>query len=66
MCARSQLTPTLHTQHTQALSAPTCHCLRNGKWGPLLVKELVPGDIIGLKGGDVIPADSKVGVMLQC
>eukprot|EP00983_Pelagomonas_calceolata_P042507 1138531-Pelagomonas_calceolata.AAC.4 len=34
-----------------------CHCLRNGKWGSLPVKELVPGDIIGLKGGDVIPAD---------
>nr|AQM50087.1 P-type ATPase HA2 [Dunaliella maritima] len=43
-----------------ALSAPMCHCLRNGKWGSLPVKELVPGDIIGLKGGDVIPADSKL------
>jgi hypothetical protein len=46
----------------QALSAPTCHCLRDGKWSGIAVKELVPGDIIGLKGGDVIPADSKVSV----
>jgi hypothetical protein len=35
---------------------------RDGKWGPLPARELLPGDIITLKGGDVIPADSKVGL----
>lgn len=35
-------------------------CKRNGKWAPLAVKELVVGDLIQLKGGDVIPADSRV------
>ena len=33
---------------------------RDGKWGELAVKELVLGDIVGLKGGDVIPADCRV------
>jgi E1-E2 ATPase len=33
---------------------------RDGKWGELPVKELVMGDIVGLKGGDVIPADCRV------
>eukprot|EP01114_Cavostelium_apophysatum_P014674 TRINITY_DN3862_c0_g1_i2.p1 TRINITY_DN3862_c0_g1~~TRINITY_DN3862_c0_g1_i2.p1 ORF type:complete len:963 (+),score=248.36 TRINITY_DN3862_c0_g1_i2:180-3068(+) len=34
--------------------------LRDGAWKTVHVRELVPGDIVGLKGGDVIGADLKV------
>ena len=44
----------------QELSAPTAVVKRDGKWSELPVKELVLGDIVGLKGGDVIPADCRV------
>ena len=44
----------------QELSAPTALCKRDGKWVELPVKELVVGDLIQLKGGDVIPADARV------
>ena len=33
---------------------------RDGEWRTLEVRELVPGDVIELKGGDVIPADAVV------
>lgn len=34
--------------------------LRNGKWQEIPAKELVPGDIIHIGSGDIIPADSKI------
>ena len=37
--------------------APVCNCKRNGEWKRLAARELVPGDIIMLKIGDVVPAD---------
>lgn len=46
---------------SQALSAPHCICKRDGEWKELEVRELCLGDVIQLKGGDVIPADSRVG-----
>eukprot|EP00921_Rhytidocystis_pertsovi_P025984 GHVQ01041952.1.p1 GENE.GHVQ01041952.1~~GHVQ01041952.1.p1 ORF type:complete len:815 (+),score=69.08 GHVQ01041952.1:163-2607(+) len=39
------------------LSAPTCSCKRDKKWCTVNVRELVPGDVVALKGGVVIPAD---------
>jgi H+-transporting ATPase len=33
---------------------------RDGKWATIAARELVPGDIIRLRIGDVIPADSKL------
>ena len=33
---------------------------RDGKWGSLPARELVPGDIIHLRIGDIIPADSRL------
>ena len=45
----------------QALAAPRALSLRDGKWSETAVKELVPGDLIALKGGDAVPADCKVG-----
>ncbi len=34
--------------------------LREGSWQPLNARELVPGDIIRLRAGDIIPADAKL------
>ena len=34
--------------------------LRNGKWAEINAKEIVPGDIVKLKIGDIIPADMKL------
>jgi|GEM_PF-181998 len=40
--------------------SPECKCKRDGKWETIDAKCLVPGDIITIKLGDIIPADSKV------
>ncbi len=34
--------------------------LRDGKWQEISAKELIPGDIIHIGSGDIIPADSKI------
>ena len=34
--------------------------LRDGKWHEISAKEIVPGDIIHIGSGDIIPADSKI------
>ena len=34
--------------------------LRNGTWQMLLSRELVPGDIVHVKVGDIVPADIKI------
>ncbi len=34
--------------------------LRDGRFGPVAMKELVPGDIIKLKIGDIVPADVQL------
>lgn len=34
--------------------------LRNGLWQTLLSRELVPGDIVHVKVGDIVPADVKI------
>jgi len=36
------------------------HVLRDGKWQELQAKELVPGDVIRLRLGEIIPADTKL------
>ncbi len=33
---------------------------RDGKWQEIPARELVPGDVIRLRGGDIIPADVKL------
>jgi len=33
---------------------------RDGKWSLLPAKELVPGDILRLRAGDIVPADARV------
>jgi Mg2+-importing ATPase len=40
--------------------APTANALRDGKWSELPRRELVPGDVIKLSAGDLVPADSEL------
>jgi H+-transporting ATPase len=48
--------------------APKARVLRNKKWCTLPARELVPGDIIRIRLGDIIPADVKLieGDYLEC
>lgn len=49
--------------------APECKVKRDGEWKTMEAAELVPGDIISIKLGDVVPADGRlitVRVMLCC
>jgi Mg2+-importing ATPase len=40
--------------------AVTCTVLRDGKWIEILVKHVVPGDLIRLGYGDMVPADAQI------
>jgi H+-transporting ATPase len=40
--------------------APKARVLRNGKWSEIAAKELVPGDVIRVRLGDIVPADAKL------
>lgn len=48
--------------------APRARVLRDGEWNTVQSRILVPGDIIRLRLGDVIPADVKIieGDYLEC
>ncbi|MED0669246.1 cation-translocating P-type ATPase [Aneurinibacillus aneurinilyticus] len=41
------------------LTAPMAYCIRDGQLTHIPAKELVPGDIIYLEGGDRVPADVR-------
>ena len=40
--------------------APTAKVLRDGKWQEKPARELVPGDIVRIRLGDIVPADIKL------
>ncbi|KAJ8658544.1 plasma-membrane proton-efflux P-type ATPase [Lichtheimia ornata] len=40
--------------------APECKVKRNGEWHTMEAAELVPGDVIAIKLGDVVPADGRL------
>lgn len=44
----------------RASVAPTATVLRDGAWRELLLRELVPGDVIRLSAGDLVPADARL------
>jgi len=48
--------------------APKCHVCRNGAWVTIAGKDLVPGDLIEIKLGDVMPADALLmpGMTIDC
>ena len=43
-----------------AALAPKCKCLRNGKVDTMESIELVPGDIVVVRLGEIVPADIKL------
>jgi Mg2+-importing ATPase len=40
--------------------APTANVLRDGKWIEIPRREIVPGDVIKLAAGDMVPADAEL------
>jgi len=40
--------------------APTANVLRDGKWIEILRRDIVPGDVIKLAAGDLVPADAEL------
>ncbi|CAF0959878.1 unnamed protein product [Didymodactylos carnosus] len=40
--------------------APECQAKRNGKWVTIDASQLVPGDIVSIKLGNIIPADARI------
>ncbi|HET7379963.1 MAG TPA: HAD-IC family P-type ATPase, partial [Gaiellales bacterium] len=52
----------------RALTAPTALALRDGVYRPIAASELVPGDVISLREGDVVPADARMleGANVAC
>jgi Mg2+-importing ATPase len=40
--------------------SPTATVLRDGAWSELLRREIVPGDVIRLSAGDLVPADAQL------
>uniref|UniRef100_A0A0D9X5Q5 Plasma membrane ATPase n=1 Tax=Leersia perrieri TaxID=77586 RepID=A0A0D9X5Q5_9ORYZ len=40
--------------------APQAKVLRDGKWGEIDAAVLVPGDVISIKLGDIVPADARL------
>ncbi|KAM7197479.1 hypothetical protein V8F20_006624 [Naviculisporaceae sp. PSN 640] len=47
-------------QALYALSAPTCKVIRQGKMETIKAEGLVPGDVVRLGVGDVVPADLRL------
>ena len=44
----------------RAQVAPTATVLRDGEWKELRRREVVPGDIVRLSAGDLVPADARL------
>ncbi|MDR9499394.1 MAG: cation-transporting P-type ATPase [Hydrogenovibrio sp.] len=42
------------------MAAPKCLAMRDGEWQKIPASELVPGDLIKLANGDIIPADARL------
>ncbi|VVB06366.1 unnamed protein product [Arabis nemorensis] len=40
--------------------APKAKAIRDGKWNEIDAAELVPGDVVAIKLGDIIPADARL------
>src|SRR6516162_8196555 len=40
--------------------APTATVMRDGRWQELARREIVPGDLVRLSAGDLVPADARL------
>ncbi len=47
------------------LSQPTAHVWRDGKLIDVLVEQLVPGDVVELKAGVIVPADGRLALAVE-
>ncbi|KAK3486744.1 Na or K P-type ATPase [Neurospora hispaniola] len=52
-------------QALYALSAPTCKVIRSGVTSTIKAETLVPGDIVRLGVGDVVPADLRLATSIN-
>ncbi|CCC09571.1 putative Na or K P-type ATPase [Sordaria macrospora k-hell] len=52
-------------QALYALSAPTCKVIRSGATTTIKAEALVPGDIVRLNVGDVVPADLRLATSIN-
>jgi H+-transporting ATPase len=50
----------------RAKLATKARALRDGKWATPKVAELVPGDVIRLRLGDIVPADARLLAATRC
>ena len=49
----------------RSLQSPKCLAFRNGDWLEINSKDLVPGDIVKLRVGNLVPADCRIIRMLS-
>jgi Mg2+-importing ATPase len=47
-------------ERLRARVAPTATVLRDGEWRELPRREIVPGDVVRLSAGDLVPADARI------
>jgi P-type Mg2+ transporter len=47
-------------EQLQAQVAPVASVLRDGQWVEILCAEVVPGDVVRLSAGDMVPADARL------
>jgi Mg2+-importing ATPase len=47
-------------EHLHSLVTPTATVNRDGRWQEVPIRTLVPGDLIRLSAGDLVPADSRL------
>jgi P-type Mg2+ transporter len=47
-------------EQLQAQVAPMASVLRDGQWVEILCAEVVPGDVVRLSAGDMVPADARL------
>jgi Mg2+-importing ATPase len=47
-------------EHLRAQVAPTATALRDGKWVEVPRREIVPGEVVQLSAGDMVPADARL------
>ena len=50
----------MHVERLREKVALTATVLRDGNWSEIPRRELVPGDIIRLTAGDLVPADARL------